>query len=44
MIRPGTTASGRYVVDVDGHAFDAYAATDGDVVEIRPDGYLARRD
>ncbi|WP_216911582.1 FAD-dependent monooxygenase [Nocardia noduli] len=44
VIRPGTTASGRYVVDVDGHAFDAYAATDGDIVEIRPDGYLARRD
>ncbi|WP_107657888.1 FAD-dependent monooxygenase [Nocardia suismassiliense] len=44
VVRPGTTAAGRYVVDVEGHAFAAYHAVDGTRVEIRPDGYLARRD
>jgi hypothetical protein len=28
-------------VDVEGHAFAAYDATPGTVVEIRPDGYVA---
>ncbi|MEU8899681.1 FAD-dependent monooxygenase [Nocardia sp. NPDC048505] len=41
VVRPGTTAAGRHVVDVDGHAFAAYHATEGDVVGIRPDGYLS---
>ncbi|MEU7146284.1 FAD-dependent monooxygenase [Nocardia sp. NPDC046473] len=40
VIRPGTTASGRYVVDVEGHAFAAYHAVDGTRVTIRPDGYI----
>ncbi|WP_330256479.1 FAD-dependent monooxygenase [Nocardia sp. NBC_00565] len=41
VIRPGQQATGRYVVDVDGHAFTAYHAVNGTVVRIRPDGYLA---
>ena len=41
VIRPGGQATGRCVVDVDGHAFTAYHAVDGTVVRIRPDGYLA---
>jgi hypothetical protein len=28
-------------VDVEGHAFAAYGATPGTVVDIRPDGYVA---
>ncbi|MFI6998587.1 FAD-dependent monooxygenase [Nocardia sp. NPDC050175] len=40
VVRPGSTASGRYVVDVDGHAFAAYHAVDGTRVTIRPDGYI----
>ena len=41
--RPEQAGSGveRYVVDVEGHAFAAYAASPGDSVLIRPDGYLA---
>jgi 2-polyprenyl-6-methoxyphenol hydroxylase-like FAD-dependent oxidoreductase len=35
------TAAGRHVIDADGHAFAAYAASPGDSVLIRPDGYLA---
>ncbi|MFE9789177.1 FAD-dependent monooxygenase [Nocardia salmonicida] len=31
------------LVDTDGHAFAAYAATSGTAVLIRPDGHLARR-
>ncbi|WP_028934384.1 FAD-dependent monooxygenase [Pseudonocardia spinosispora] len=31
------------LADVDGHAARAYAATEGDLVLIRPDGYLATR-
>ncbi|QIS13366.1 FAD-dependent monooxygenase [Nocardia arthritidis] len=41
VVRPGDTAPGRYVVDVDGHAFAAYHAEVGTHVLIRPDGYLA---
>jgi len=42
VLRPGEqpTGGGRYVVDVQGHAFAAYAASAGDEVLIRPDGYL----
>lgn len=42
VLRPGDQAagSGRYVIDTDGHAFRAYAASAGDTVLIRPDGYL----
>ncbi|PXX53319.1 2-polyprenyl-6-methoxyphenol hydroxylase-like FAD-dependent oxidoreductase [Nocardia tenerifensis] len=43
VVRPGTTAAGQYVVDVEGHAFTAYHATDGTRVVVRPDGYLAER-
>ncbi|MEV0292326.1 FAD-dependent monooxygenase [Nocardia sp. NPDC050710] len=43
VIRPGISSTGRYVVDIDGHAFDGYAAVDGTVIEVRPDGYIARR-
>ncbi|MFI9502904.1 FAD-dependent monooxygenase [Nocardia sp. NPDC052566] len=43
VVRPGATATGRYLVDVDGHAFAAYHATEGTRVLIRPDGYLGRR-
>ncbi|MEV6559079.1 FAD-dependent monooxygenase [Nocardia sp. NPDC051756] len=42
VIRPGTTAAGRHVVDVEGHAFAAYHAVDGTRVVVRPDGYLAQ--
>jgi 2-polyprenyl-6-methoxyphenol hydroxylase-like FAD-dependent oxidoreductase len=41
VLRPGRRAGGCAVVDVDGHAFAAYGASDGTVVLIRPDGYLA---
>ncbi|MEV0246557.1 FAD-dependent monooxygenase [Nocardia sp. NPDC050712] len=44
VVRPGSTATGRYVVDVDGHAFAAYRAQDGTVVRVRPDGYLQSRE
>ncbi|MFI9404712.1 FAD-dependent monooxygenase [Nocardia sp. NPDC052316] len=44
VVRPGTTAAGRHVIDVEGHAFAAYHAVDGTRVAIRPDGYLAHRD
>jgi hypothetical protein len=40
VIRPGDQATGQYVVDVDGHAFAAYAAVDGTTIRVRPDGYL----
>ncbi len=42
VLRPGEqpTGGGRYVVDAQGHAFAAYAASAGDEVLIRPDGYL----
>ena len=41
--RPEQVGNGveRYVVDVEGHAFAAYAASPGDSILIRPDGYLA---
>jgi 2-polyprenyl-6-methoxyphenol hydroxylase-like FAD-dependent oxidoreductase len=45
VLRPGEqpepTGSERYVVDDGGHAFAAYAASAGDSILIRPDGYLA---
>jgi 2-polyprenyl-6-methoxyphenol hydroxylase-like FAD-dependent oxidoreductase len=42
VLRPGDqpTSDGRYVIDAEGHAFAAYAASAGDNVLIRPDGYL----
>ena len=42
VLRPGEqpTGGGRYVVDAQGHAFAAYAASAGDEVLVRPDGYL----
>ncbi|WP_405165301.1 FAD-dependent monooxygenase [Nocardia sp. NBC_01499] len=40
VIRPGATAIGRHVIDVEGHAFAAYHAVDGTRVTVRPDGYL----
>ncbi|NED34691.1 3-(3-hydroxyphenyl)propionate hydroxylase [Streptomyces sp. SID8499] len=46
VLRPGEEApagadGARVVVDADGHAYAAYAAAPGDVVLVRPDGYLA---
>lgn len=38
---PRPAAGGRDLVDVEGHAFAAYAAAPGDSILIRPDGYLA---
>lgn len=43
VLRPGQTASGAYVVDREGHAFDAYDAVDGTSVVVRPDGYVSSR-
>jgi len=42
VLRPGDhpASSGRHVIDAEGHAFAAYAASAGDNVLIRPDGYL----
>lgn len=40
VVRPGTQASGRHVIDVEGHAFAVYHATDGTRVTVRPDGYV----
>jgi len=42
VLRPGDRPAGdeRYIIDADGHAFAAYAASAGDSVLIRPDGYL----
>jgi 2-polyprenyl-6-methoxyphenol hydroxylase-like FAD-dependent oxidoreductase len=42
VLRPGDhpAAVGRHVTDPEGHAFAAYAASAGDHVLIRPDGYL----
>ncbi|HVW44474.1 MAG TPA: FAD-dependent monooxygenase [Amycolatopsis sp.] len=40
VLRPGQAVAGAHVVDTGGHAFKAYGASDGDEVEIRPDGYL----
>lgn len=42
VLRPGDqrAASGRHVIDAEGHAFAAYSASAGDNVLIRPDGYL----
>ncbi|KIA59816.1 FAD-dependent monooxygenase [Nocardia vulneris] len=43
VVRPGTAAQGRHVIDVEGHAFAAYHALDGTRITVRPDGYLGRR-
>ncbi|WP_069165168.1 FAD-dependent monooxygenase [Nocardia altamirensis] len=43
IVRPGTSVDGPHLVDVDGHAFAAYDATEGTRVLVRPDGYVARR-
>lgn len=40
VVRPGTPVTGPHVVDVDGHAFTAYAAIEGTRVLVRPDGYI----
>ncbi|MBF6192717.1 FAD-dependent monooxygenase [Nocardia sp. CDC186] len=40
VVRPGQQVAGSHVVDVDGHAHAAYAATEGTRVLVRPDGYL----
>ncbi|MEU6829731.1 FAD-dependent monooxygenase [Nocardia beijingensis] len=40
VVRPGQQVAGPHVVDVDGHAHAAYAATEGTRVLVRPDGYL----
>lgn len=44
VVRAGTTTTESHLVDVDGHAFAAYHAAEGDRVLVRPDGYLGRRD
>ncbi|MFI6218021.1 FAD-dependent monooxygenase [Nocardia brasiliensis] len=43
VVRPGTVAQGRHVIDVEGHAYAAYHALDGTRITVRPDGYLGRR-
>ncbi|MEU4315778.1 FAD-dependent monooxygenase [Nocardia sp. NPDC024068] len=40
VLRPGATASGPALIDVDGHAHDAYDAIAGTRVLVRPDGHL----
>jgi hypothetical protein len=42
VLRPGGQAasSRHHVIDAEGHAFAAYAASAGDSVLVRPDGYL----
>jgi 2-polyprenyl-6-methoxyphenol hydroxylase-like FAD-dependent oxidoreductase len=42
VLRPGDepAAASAYVVDAEGHAFDAYAAAPGDSILVRPDGYV----
>ncbi|MFE7742765.1 FAD-dependent monooxygenase [Nocardia sp. NPDC057455] len=40
VVRPGAQVAGPHVVDVDGHAFTAYAAVEGTRVLVRPDGYI----
>ncbi|MFI9631907.1 FAD-dependent monooxygenase [Nocardia sp. NPDC051929] len=40
VVRPGDQVSGPHVVDVDGHAYAAYAAAEGTRVFVRPDGYV----
>jgi hypothetical protein len=42
VLHPGRERRGdaRYVVDHEGHAFSAYAASAGDTFLIRPDGHL----
>ncbi|MEV6276568.1 FAD-dependent monooxygenase [Nocardia sp. NPDC051832] len=44
VLRPGQTATGPSIVDIDGHAYAAYNATDGTTVHIRPDNYVAAID
>jgi hypothetical protein len=39
-VADGALAGSDFVVDLDGHAFAAYDAADGDQVFVRPDGYL----
>ncbi|MFD6163489.1 FAD-dependent monooxygenase [Nocardia sp. NPDC060256] len=43
VVRPGTATSERHVIDIEGHAFAAYAAAPGTRIWIRPDGYLGHR-
>ncbi|WP_040779931.1 FAD-dependent monooxygenase [Nocardia pneumoniae] len=40
VVRLGTVIAGPHVVDVDGHAHAAYAATEGTRILVRPDGYV----
>jgi 2-polyprenyl-6-methoxyphenol hydroxylase-like FAD-dependent oxidoreductase len=40
VLRPGQTVPGPHIVDVEGHAFAGYAASDGTRVLVRPDGYI----
>jgi len=42
VLRPGDhpASGGRHITDAEGHAFAAYAASAGDNILIRPDGYL----
>ncbi|MBH0774850.1 FAD-dependent monooxygenase [Nocardia bovistercoris] len=44
VLRPGLGTADPHVIDVDGHAHSAYAAEDGTVVRVRPDGYIGGRD
>ncbi|KAA8885796.1 3-(3-hydroxyphenyl)propionate hydroxylase [Nocardia colli] len=43
VVRLGAAASERHVIDIEGHAFAAYAARPGTRIRIRPDGYVAHR-
>ncbi|MGW4329971.1 FAD-dependent monooxygenase [Nocardia sp. NPDC004573] len=40
VVRLGEHVAGPHVVDVDGHAYAAYAASEGTRVHVRPDGYI----
>jgi hypothetical protein len=43
VLRPDHTLPGAQVVDVEGHAFAAYDASNGTTILIRPDGYIGER-
>ncbi|MFE3443134.1 FAD-dependent monooxygenase [Nocardia sp. NPDC059180] len=43
VVRPGEPAGEGAVIDVEGHAYNAYDAVDGTQILVRPDGYIGTR-